>query len=65
MMRLAARYGDQAFVERFFRSVDRLPPATSTAGAVANWVKAASEAACADLSTVFYDRWGFPRQMAP
>jgi len=28
---------------------------------VTNWVKDASYAACADLSSVFYMRWGFPR----
>jgi hypothetical protein len=61
MMQLAARHGGQKFLNRFFSDVARLPAASSTAGAVTNWVKAASYAACTDLSSVFYVRWGFPR----
>ena len=61
MMQLAARHGGQAFLSRFFHHVASLPPASSTSGAVANWEQAASYAACADLGSVFYTRWGFPR----
>ncbi len=61
MMQLAARHGGDTFVSRFWKAVDREPAASSTAGAVTNWERAASYAACADLSTVFYTRWGFPR----
>lgn len=61
MMRLADRYGGDRFIKRFWHKVATLGPATSTAGAVANWQQAASFAACADLSSVFYIRWGFPR----
>ena len=61
MMQLAARHGDQEFVERFWHLVGSLPTANSTIDAVTNWVQAASSAACTDLSAVFYSRWGFPR----
>jgi hypothetical protein len=61
MMQLAARHGGDTFVNRFWKVVNRQPAATSTAGAVTNWEYAASYAACADLSSVFYTRWGFPR----
>ena len=61
MMQLARRHGGQEFVTQFWHSVAYLPAATSTAGAVANWVKAASYAAGVDLKPVFYQRWGFPR----
>jgi hypothetical protein len=60
MMQLAARHGGQAFLNRFFQHVGTLPAATSTAGAVTNWLAAANYAACTDLSSVFYTRWGFP-----
>jgi hypothetical protein len=40
--------------------VGSLPAASSTAAAVANWLTAANYAACTDLSSVFYTRWGFP-----
>jgi PASTA domain len=61
MMQLAQRHGGQAFLSRFFQHVITLPPASSTAGAVANWEQAATYAACVDLSPVFYTRWGFPQ----
>lgn len=61
MMRLANRYGGEDFIYRFWRKVLTLSPASTTAGAVANWERAASFAACADLSAVFFTRWGFPR----
>lgn len=61
MMQLAARHGDQGFVQRFWQAATTLPAATTTTEAVTNWVHAASTAACVDLSPVFYDRWGFPR----
>ena len=60
MMRLAARYGGTTFIQRFWHTVAALPAATTTVGAVANWERAASRAACADLFDVFYTRWGFP-----
>ncbi|MDQ2759602.1 MAG: hypothetical protein M3Y17_03965 [Actinomycetota bacterium] len=60
MMQLAARHGGQTFLNRFFQYVGRLPAASSTAGAVTNWLTAANYAACADLSSVLYTRWGFP-----
>jgi hypothetical protein len=61
MMQLAARHGGDTFVSRFWRAASREPAANSTLGAVTNWDRAASHAACADLSSVFYVRWGFPR----
>jgi serralysin len=61
MMQLAERHGGQKFVERFFHHAGDLPAASSTTEAVTNWVQDASYAACVDLSTVFYQRWGFPR----
>jgi hypothetical protein len=61
MMQLARRHGGQTFVKRFWQHAGELPVASSTTGAVTNWVKDASYAACTDLSPVFYKRWGFPR----
>lgn len=61
MMRLADRYGGEQFIRRFWERTSTLGEASSTAGAVANWVQAASYAACADLTSVFYSRWGFLR----
>jgi serralysin len=61
MMQLAERHGGQKFVERFWHHASDLPAASSTTDAVTNWVQDASYAACADLSSVFYERWGFPR----
>jgi serralysin len=61
MMQLAARHGGQTFVSRFFQHAGELPAASSTTDAVTNWVNDASYAACTDLSSVFYVRWGFPR----
>jgi serralysin len=61
MMQLAQRHGGEDFIKRFWRKVDTLPAASSTAGAVANWEKGASYAACVDLGPVFHTRWGFPR----
>jgi hypothetical protein len=61
MMQLTSRHGGQKFVSGFFHYASSLPGALTTADAVTNWVKAASFAACVDLSPVFYDRWGFPR----
>ncbi len=61
MMQLASRHGGDAFLSRFFRAASGLPPATTTVAAVTNWERAASDAACTDLSSVFYTRWGFPR----
>jgi serralysin len=61
MMQLASRHGGQTFAARFFHVLPTLPVASSTTDAVTNWVQAANDAACTDLSTVFYVRWGFPR----
>jgi hypothetical protein len=61
MMQLAGRHGGQTFVKRFWQHAGELPAASSTVGAVTNWVNDASDAACTDLSPVFYKRWGFPR----
>lgn len=61
MMQLAQRHGGQTFIKRFWQKVDQLPAASSTTGAVTNWLSAASYAACTDLRPVFYTRWGFPR----
>jgi serralysin len=61
MMQLAARHGGQTFVDRFWHHVGALPAAATTTEAVTNWVNAANYAACTDLSSVFYLRWGFPR----
>ena len=60
MMQLARRHGGQTFVKRFWQHAGELPAATSTTGAVTNWVNDASYAACTNLSSVFYERWGFP-----
>jgi len=61
MMQLARRHGGQTFVARFWHHVGSLPAASSTTQAVTNWVNAVNYAACTDLSSVFYARWGFPR----
>ncbi|MCW3058019.1 MAG: hypothetical protein JWO21_1988, partial [Solirubrobacterales bacterium] len=61
MMQLARRHGGQIFVKRFWQHAGELPAASSTTGAVTNWVQDANYAACVDLSPVFYTRWGFPR----
>jgi hypothetical protein len=61
MMQLAARHGGQTFVARFWHHASSLPAASSTTGAVTNWVRDANYAACTNLNPVFYRRWGFPR----
>lgn len=61
MTQLARRHGGQTFVTRFWRHASSLPPASSTAQAVTNWVADANYAACTELSSVFYSRWGFPQ----
>jgi serralysin len=61
MMQLASRHGGQMFVSRFFHHAFTLPTAATNGEVVKNWVAASNYAACVDLSTVFYDRWGFPR----
>ncbi|MDQ6744437.1 MAG: hypothetical protein M3Z27_00210 [Actinomycetota bacterium] len=61
MLQLAGRHGGQIFLTRFFHHAGSLPAASSTPGAVTNWVRDASYAACTDLAPVFYARWGFPR----
>jgi hypothetical protein len=61
MMQLAARHGGQEFLNRFFRRASSQAAASQTRGAVANWQQAASYAACVNLSSVFYRRWGFPQ----
>jgi hypothetical protein len=61
MLQLAHRHGGQLFLSRFFHHAGSLPAASSTAGAVANWVRDADYAACLNLAPVFYRRWGFPQ----
>jgi hypothetical protein len=61
MMQLAQRHGGQRFVKRFWQHAGELPAASSTTDAVTNWVQDANYAACTDLSSVFYVRWGFPK----
>jgi hypothetical protein len=61
MLQLAHRHGGQLFLSRFFQHAASLPPASSTTGAVTNWVRDSSYAACVNLAPVFYKRWGFPR----
>jgi serralysin len=60
MMQLASRHGNQIFVNRFWHKASSLPAASSTAGAVTNWLTAANYASCVNLTAVFYGRWGFP-----
>lgn len=61
MTQLAARHGGDTFVRRFWQYASQQPAANSVVKAVTNWERAASDAACTDLSSVFYTRWGFPR----
>lgn len=61
MMKLASLYGNQMFVSRFFHNLGVYPGATSTPSAINNWLSAVDYAACNGLSSVFYQRWGFPR----
>jgi hypothetical protein len=61
MTQLAERHGGQTFVQRFWHHASQLPAAASTTEAVTNWVNNTGHAACTDLRSVFYDRWGFPR----
>lgn len=61
MLQLAHRHGGQLFLSRFFHHAGSLPAASSTTGAVTNWVKDADYAGCVNLAPVFYKRWGFPR----
>jgi serralysin len=61
MMELAARHGGQAFLSRFFHAAGKLPAASTNGQVVKNWLDASSQAACVDLQSVFYVRWGFPR----
>jgi hypothetical protein len=61
MMQLAKRHGGQTFVRRFWHHAGGAPTASSTTGAVTNWVNNARYAACTSLNPVFYVRWGFPR----
>jgi hypothetical protein len=61
MMKLASLYGGQRFVTRFWRHLSSLPAATSVPSAVTNWLNEADYASCVNLSSVFYQRWGFPQ----
>jgi len=61
MMKLASHYRGQTFVGRFWHHLDSLPTATSTPNAITNWLTDANYASCVDLSSVFYQRWGFPQ----
>jgi hypothetical protein len=60
MMLLAKRHCGQTFFDVFFHHAGALSAASSTAGAVTNWLNDADYASGADLSSVFYNRWGFP-----
>jgi hypothetical protein len=61
MMKLASHYNGQTFVKRFWHHLGSLPAATSTPSAITNWLSDADYASCVDLSSVFYQRWGFPQ----
>jgi hypothetical protein len=61
MMKLASVYDGQTFVSRFWHHLSSLPKATSTSGAITNWLADADYASCVDLRSVFYKRWGFPQ----
>ena len=60
MMRLASQYGEQGFVERFWRAASSLPIAFTTTFAVTNWV---NDVACGVTHSASAVRspWGFPR----
>ncbi len=60
MLQLAARHGGSSFLSRFWRDASTYPPAGGTVGAVTHWQLLAGQAACTDLSSVFYTSWGFP-----
>ena len=61
MWHLAARHGGPVFLRRFFHHAFALPPIGTVTGAVTNWVRDASYAACVNLAPLFYRQWGFPR----
>lgn len=61
MWHLAGRHGGSLFLRRFYHHAFALPPTTTVTGAVTNWVRDASYAACVDLAPLFYRQWGFPR----
>lgn len=59
LFRLRADYGGNAFLRRFWRQVGLRPAATTTQGAVDNFVLAASAAAHTNLTCRFL-RWRWP-----
>jgi serralysin len=61
MMKFASLYGGQKFTSRFWHHLSSLPAATSVPSAIANWLTEANYASCVNLSSVFYQRWGFPQ----
>lgn len=61
MWNLAARYGGNRFLERFFAYASDANPVRTVPGAVTDWVASASDAACVNLRPLFYRQWGFPR----
>jgi hypothetical protein len=62
MWNLAARYGGNRFLERFFGYASDANSVRTVRGAVTDWVEFASDAACVNLGPLFYRRWGFPRR---
>jgi hypothetical protein len=65
MTKLASLYGGQKFISRFWRHLSSLPAATSVRSAITNWLNDADCASCVNLSSVFYQRWGFPSRTGP
>lgn len=61
MWNLAARYGGNRFLERFFGYASDANPVRTVRGAVTHWVNFASDAACVNLRPLFYRQLGFPR----
>jgi hypothetical protein len=60
MMQIEQREGGEMFVERFWHHAAALPRASSTAGAVTNWISEINYAGCTNLDIFFYDELGFP-----
>ena len=59
MMQIEKLEGGDLFVQRFWHHAAALPSATSTAGAVANWISDINYAGCRNLNIFFYDELGF------
>jgi hypothetical protein len=54
--------GGEMFVERFWHHAAALPPASSTADAVTNWIGEINYAGCTNLNIFFYYELGFPQR---